>query len=163
MKVRRSSNNGGVKQLVAVMKELEGVVGKVGFFESAKYVDGTPVAYVASIHEFGYAEGGIPARPFFRPTIQEQGPAWGEAFGKGAKAIAKGRYTPFQVMDAVGQLAAGDVKKTISEIQSPPLDPDTIAARRRRYKDKKTTGNLSKPLVDTALMINSVTNETTQK
>lgn len=163
MKVRRTSTNGGTRQLIAVMKELEGVVGKVGFFESAKYADGTPVAYVASIQEFGSAPQGIPARPFFRTTIAEQGGEWGDAFGKGAKAIAKGTYTPFQVMDAVGQLAAGDVKNKISEISEPPLDPDTIAARRRRYADKKTTGSLTKPLVDTAVMINSVTNETTQK
>lgn len=163
--VRKPGPNGGTRELIATMKALEGVVGKVGFFESAKYNDkkGTPVAYVAAIHEYGSAPQGIPARPFFRPTIAREGAAWGVAFGKGAKAIVKGNQTPFSVMDAVGQLAAGDVKRTIADLQSPPLDPDTIAARRRRYKDKKTTGNLTKPLVDTSIMVDSVTNETTQK
>ena len=145
-------------RLEVAARELSNVQGKVGFFESAKYPDGTPVAYVAAVQEFGYSEGGIPPRPFMRTTASEQGGSWTEAFGKGAKAIARGTFTPHQVMDAVGQLAAGDIRKKISEITSPPLQPATVAARRRRYKDKKTTGSLTKPLVDTAVMVNSVTN-----
>lgn len=145
-------------RLAVAAQELSNVQGKVGFFESAKYADGTPVAYVAAIHEMGYATGGIPPRPFMRPTAIEQGPHWTEAFGKGAKAIARGTFSAHQVMDAVGQLAAGDIRKKISEITSPPLEPATVAARRRRYKNKSITGNLTKPLVDTAVMVNSVTN-----
>lgn len=139
-------------------RELSAVQGKVGFFESAKYPDGTPVAYVASVQEFGYAEGGIPPRSFMRTTAAEQGKNWTDAFGKGAKAIARGTFTAHQVMDAVGQLAAGDIRKKISEITSPPLKDATIKARQRRYADKKTVGKLAKPLVDTAVMVNSVTN-----
>lgn len=145
-------------RLLEGARELSDVQGKVGFFESAKYPDGTPVAQVAVVHEFGYTEGGIPPRPFMRTTANEQSANWSEAFGKGAKAIAKGRFSATQVMDAVGQLAAGDIRKKISEIQSPPLKEATIKARKRRYKDRKTTGNLTKPLVDTAVMVNSVTN-----
>lgn len=150
-------------RLLEGARELSSVQGKVGFFESAKYPDGTPVAYVASIHEFGYSEGGIPPRPFMRTTANEQGQNWSEAFGKGAKAIARGTFTAHQVMDAVGQLAAGDIRKKISEIQQPPLQEATVKARKRRYKDRKTTGNLTKPLVDTAVMVNSVTNTVENK
>ncbi len=38
---------------------------QVGWFESAKYDDGTPVAGVAAIQEFGSAKNRIPPRPFF--------------------------------------------------------------------------------------------------
>lgn len=162
MKVRRVSNNGGVQRLAVAVAGLDGLTGKVGYFESAKYADGTPVALVATVNEFGSASQGIPARPTMRPAIAKHSREWSSLFGQGARAVAKGTRTAFEVMDVMGQKAAGDVKVEIAELQSPPLDPDTIAARRRRYADKKTTGNLSKPLVDTGIMINSVTNETSQ-
>ena len=41
----------------------------VGFFESARYPDGTPVALVAAVHEFGTEDGRIPERPSFRTAI----------------------------------------------------------------------------------------------
>lgn len=144
-------------------RELSGVIGKVGFFETAKYPDGTPVAEIAAVQELGYPKGGIPPRPFMRTAAAEHGKEWKESFAKGAKAIANGRFTAHQVMDAVGQAAAGDIRKKISTITTPPLKASTVAARRRRYKDKKTTGNLSKPLVDTAVMVNSVTNAVEDK
>lgn len=151
----------GAQRLAIAVGDLDGLVGKVGFFDTAKYADGTPVAYVASIHEFGAAEQGIPPRPFFRPTIAERSAEWTKQFGQGARAVAKGTFTASQVMDAVGLGAAGDVAKTIAGITTPPLKDATIAARRRRYANpklgKKTKGNLAKPLVDTAVMVNSVT------
>lgn len=161
MKTRRSGP--GAQAVLARVQGLAGVAGKVGFFESAKYPDGTPVAYVASIHEFGYAEGNIPPRSFMRPTIAEHSKEWAKQFGGGAKRVAEGTMTPSQVMDAVGLAAAGEVAKTIAGIKEPPLQESTIEARKHRYADKKTTGNLSKPLVDTAVMVNSITSVTEQK
>ncbi|MDL2105264.1 hypothetical protein QQJ69_19235, partial [Proteus mirabilis] len=55
-------------QLKAVYYELARKRLSVGFFEHSKYPDGTPIAYVASIQELGYPAGGIPPRPFLRPT-----------------------------------------------------------------------------------------------
>ena len=68
-----------------------------------------------------------------------------------------------RIGSGLGQLAAGDIRKKISEIQQPPLQEATVKARKRRYKDRKTTGNLTKPLVDTAVMVNSVTNTVENK
>ena len=42
---------------------------RVGFFSTAKYDDGTSVANVAGIQEFGAPAVGIPERPFFRQSI----------------------------------------------------------------------------------------------
>ena len=41
---------------------------QVGFFATAKYDNGTPVAAVAAYNEFGTKR--IPERPFFRQAIQ---------------------------------------------------------------------------------------------
>lgn len=142
-------------ELVARIKGLESDPGAVGWFETAKYPSGAPVAYVASIQEFGW--GPIPPRPFMRPTIGEQSASWSQLFGKAAKAVAAGKLTADAAMTQICAKAAGDVAVTISRITAPPLKPTTVAARRRRYADKNTTGNLTKPLVDTGLMIGTIT------
>lgn len=146
-----------VEQVRIAVEGLGDTAGKVGYFESSKYPDGTPVAYVAAIQEFGADEQGIPARPTMRPTIAAQSPEWARQFGAGARAVVQGKTTAPKVMEAVGMLAAGDVRKAIAELSAPPLAESTVAARRRRYADKKTKGNLSKPLVDTAVMVNALT------
>ena len=38
---------------------------RIGFFASAKYQDGTPVAAVAAWHEFGAPKVRLPSRPYF--------------------------------------------------------------------------------------------------
>ena len=47
----------------------------VGFYKTATYPDGTPVAAVAAWNEFGTKGGGwggpIPERPFFRQTVRK--------------------------------------------------------------------------------------------
>ncbi len=133
---------------------------RVGFFDTAKYPDGTPVAYVATIQEFGYPQGGIPARPFMRPTIAQQQAAWRESLRKGARATLNGRLTAQQMLTQFGLAAAGDVSKTISLIDTPPLAESTIAARKSR---RKSPGVSVKPLVDTGLMIGAVSSQVTDK
>lgn len=144
MPVKRSGP--GVARFVAALKELDGLQAKTGFFETAKYDDGTPVAYVATIHEFGYPEGGIPMRAFMRPTVADKGQSWLDMLAQGSKSILTGGATPHQVLEAVALRAAGDVGKTIASVTSPPLSPLTIARKGSK-----------KPLVETGLMLQSVT------
>lgn len=153
--------NERAKALTVAMRQLDaGLQCRVGFFDTAKYPNGMPVAAVAAVHEFGYSPGGIPARPFFRPTIAEQSPEWTRQFGRAAKAIANGKITAANALEQLGALAAGDVRKTIAGITSPPLKESTIAARRRRYA--KPGGKLDKPLVDTGILFGSVTHLVTK-
>lgn len=144
-------------KLVANVGALAGVEGQVGWFETAKYPSGMPVAYVAAIHEFGYPAGGIPPRPFFRPTIAAQSAEWSRQFGRAAAAIANGKIEPGPAMTQLCALAAGDVAKTIATLTTPALRESTVNARRRARADKKTVGNLTKPLVDTGIMLGTLT------
>lgn len=139
------------------LKELGTKSVKAGWFESSVYPNGTPVAYVAAIQEYGYPAGGIPPRPFMRPTIAKQLNAWKALMLSGAKAVLAGNETIHNVLDKLGAKAAGDVAVTISQITQPPLKPATIAARARKRVNRGITTSLSKPLVDTALLINTVT------
>ena len=62
----------GGKKLQRLLREAGkgGVSGvKVGFFSTARYEDGTPVAAVAAWNEFGTET--IPERPFFRNALAE--------------------------------------------------------------------------------------------
>lgn len=137
---------------------IDGYTSKVGWFESAKYEDGTPVAGVAAVHEFG--SGNVPPRPFMRPTAKKESAQWGKIAGSGTRAILAGNASPSDVMDGLGLAAEGDIRKTISQIQEPPLAPATIRAKQSKLADKNKVGNLSKPLVETGLMIASLTSVT---
>ena len=51
--------------IIARVKDLDGKVGKAGWFHTSRYADGTPVAYIAAIQEFGVHinhPGGTPYR-----------------------------------------------------------------------------------------------------
>lgn len=142
--VRRSGPGAG--KVAAVVKGLDGLEAKVGWFESALYPDGTPVAYVATIHEFG--TGKIPARPFMRPAVAEYGQSWLDQLATGARMAVQsdGAISAIEVLDAVAQTAAGNVGQVIKSVMSPALKPVTIARKGH-----------AKPLIDTGQMFQSVT------
>lgn len=175
--------------LEIAMRDLNKLEVKVGWFASAKYGDGTPVAYVAAIQENGAASRSIPPRPFFKPTQEQQKTEWAALMEQGVKAITKGNETAYTTLDKLGLLAAGDVRKTISQIQTPPLSLITLLARKYRKQNKgkpgyvpvagkkigefakqskkpedvDVTGVNPKPLVDTRVMINTLTSIVEEK
>lgn len=126
---------------------------RVGWFDTGQYQDGTPVAYVAAIHEFGNPAGGVPARPFMRPTIEAKTPEWKSTLAGGAHQVLNGRLNAEQMLGQVGQMAAGNIAETIASINTPALKPSTIKGRESR---RKSPGVSTKPLVDTGLLIQSV-------
>ena len=159
LKVQRGKNS-LINRLPVILKDLEGKVGKVGWFEEQRYDDknNTPVAYVATIQEYGYPPKNIPARPFMSTTIIAKKNEWRMIAKKGAKQVIEGKVTVGYVMEAIGLKASGDIKKTISQITEPELHPSTIAARLARRSNQTTLGLLTKPLIDTGYMLNSLTN-----
>jgi hypothetical protein len=174
------SNPRGFEVLLGKLKELNGIESRVGWFPSARYEDGTPVALAASVNEFGH--GPIPPRPFFRPTIAAEQQAWAGYAAQGAKAVLNSKLTGFQVMDGLGERAQEDVKETINQITSPPLSPITLELRAMKHMDpnlrvtasvvgqvaakvrqpgyKLASGTPDKPLIDSKLLINSLTHTT---
>ena len=145
-------------QLEVALSKLDGKVGKVGWFEKSKYEDGTQVAYIAAIQEYGWPAKNIPPRPTMRPTIIKKRKEWQKIAEAGAKAILAGTQTIETVMEGIGLSAAGDIRKAITELTEPPLSPATIYARLHRKSDKKTIGLLTKPLIDTGIMLGTLTN-----
>lgn len=141
--------------LQQTIKDLDGQECRVGWFEGAKYENGTPVAYVASVQEFGH--GPIPPRSFMRSTQAEKSEDWTRLVEVAARGIAQGKRTSADVFELLGAQAAGDVRAKIASITEPELKKSTLAARRQR-------GNSStKPLVDERIMINTLTHQVTTK
>lgn len=155
MKVKRTR-----KDIGKLLHNLESRALRVGFFDSAQYPDGTPVAYVAAIQEYGYPEGNIPARSFFRTTISGQKDGWRDGIAAGSRAMLEGKISAESMLSQIGGLAAGQIGQTISQISEPDLAESTIEARRRR---RKSPGVSTKPLVDSGTLIKSVTFDVADK
>lgn len=185
IKVKVVSNN-GMQRLEKAIKDLDGLSLKVGWFSTNVYENGTPVAGVAAIQEFGVPEKNIPARPFMRPTVEEKKDSWANLANSGARAIIAGNETAESVFEKMGFRIRGDIQKKIASVYQPPLKPATVLARLRRagvltkplakryrdYRDKlqklsaedvKVIGNSEKPLVDTRIMIDSITSVVEKK
>jgi hypothetical protein len=118
---------------------------KVGFLEGATYPDGTPVALVAAVQNFGAPAQGIPPRAFFSNMIASKSPGWGD---KLARILKQNGYRARESLALMGAGIAGQLRQAIVDTNAPPLSPATIQAK-----------GFDKPLVDTGHMLNSVDSE----
>jgi len=135
--------------------------GKVGWFPSAKYPDGTPVAGVAAVQELGSAKQGIPPRPFFRPTELEQAGEWARVSAGLSRMVMRGEIQPTALFEGLCLKAEGDVRETITKLQTPPLAQATIADRKRRLRagGPPPAATIEKPLVDSGLLLATLTSQ----
>lgn len=78
-----------------------------------------PVATVAAMNEYGTSN--IPMRPFFRDTIAEKQRGWIVKFKENINA---GTYA---AIVKLSQESVKDIKQTITDYNSPPNSPKTIA------------------------------------
>jgi hypothetical protein len=139
-------------------KLLKEKVLQVGFMENAKYPDGTSVAMVAAIQEYGAPRANIPPRPYFRNMIAAKHKEWGPAI---AGLLKQHNYDASATLLEAGDHIAEQLKQSIRDTNSPPLKPATIRARggkgTEKFNPKDPKTFIAKPLIHTAQMINSVT------
>jgi hypothetical protein len=109
---------------------------KVGFFETSIYADsGTPVAYVASIHEFGAHGNGVnvPARPFMRPSVANHKTEWGELAAEQVEDYLDGSSDLRTVLTNIGLQMEGDtLEQLLKQDDKKPLSKITLLLRRWR-------------------------------
>jgi hypothetical protein len=115
---------------------------RVGFLEKSSYPDGTPVAMVAAIQDFGAPKVGIPPRPFFRNMIAEKSSEWPRAI---ADLLKANDYDAAKTLNQVGEAVAGQLRESIVATNEPPLAPSTIKRK-----------GFSKPLIDQGIMIGAI-------
>ena len=170
----------GAAKLKTILAGLKNAETKVGITAPSKYEDGTSVAYVAAIQEFGSPKRAIPPRPVFRPTIADKKNNWRQVMERGAKKLSTG-MSAAEAMELVGLVAAGDIRKKYSTITTPPLSLVTLRLRKLKREGAKITaktvgqvhkalkqvqgppdvsGVSTKPLVFDGILINSITSVT---
>ena len=156
---------GQIDALQKAVKALEGSQSKVGWFPSAVYEGGQPVAGVAQVHEFGSPARGIPPRLGMRATATEKRQEWANTAKNISKAAVQGKIAPGRVLEAVAMAAEGAIRATITKVNSPALKQATVAARKRRLANggKGAQASIAKPLVDTGVLLNTLTSETVKK
>lgn len=183
MSVRDSGNF--KKRLNEAKKKYQSVTVQVGFLENATYPDGTSVAYIAAVQEYGATinmparqgeiyrktrEDGtwtkktgsrlvkkrkanlitkvnipahtitIPSRPFFRNAIAGNRQDWKKKY-----AFLLKRNAFEMATKTLAEIIVGDIKKSITTLENPPLSKSTIKRK-----------GFNKPLIDTGHMLNSV-------
>ena len=146
---------------------------RVGFLEDATYPDGTSVAMVAAIQNFGAPGRGIPPRAFFSNMITRQSPQWGARF---ARILASTDYDVGKSLGLMGEGIKGQLQQAIVETNSPPLSAITLMLRKMKADDpnlvvtgatvgeaarrvaagEDVSGVSTKALVDSGHMLNSV-------
>jgi hypothetical protein len=132
---------------------------EVGYAEDALYPDGTPVASIAFIHEYGAiipwynaAKGceeiqEIPPRPTFRPMIAEQSPTWGP------KLLGQLKTTDYDIDVSLQNLGDDIVRHLVDAIQTltePPLKPVTLMIRKMLSEDPSLRSLSRESLVNVA-------------
>ena|ERR1035437_2436223 len=170
----------GGDQLSKKLQEFAGKIAgaktvRIGFLEKATYPNGTPVAMVAAIQEFGAPKAGIPPRPFFRNMIAKHKAEWAPAI---AALLKANQYDAKLTLDQVGESIAGQLRQSIVDTNAPLLSPVTLMLRkmfgnnpsairgrdvaeaRRRVAAGESDGGVSrKPLVWTGNLLNSIDHE----
>lgn len=145
------------------LADLKSKQAAVGWFSTAKYPDSNvPVAYVATIAEFGNPENNQPPRSFVRTTQTEKQKGWSVLLAKGSTRVMEGKMTAEFMYDSLGLQIAGDIRKTLATASFAPISDATIAAR-ARIRGVSIEDVNKDPLHFTGYMQTSLTNQVTDK
>lgn len=141
-KVVKRINHKLMDRLTMTNENLQRV--KVGVPAGRTESDGTSIALIARVHEFGAPSVGIPERPFLRNTIMANLEKYKRLNRINIIKYFQGTITMEQALGQLGLMAAADVKQFIHN-NSYQLKPATIAAK-----------GSSRALVDTGQLVQSI-------
>lgn len=136
------------KRLTKTFKDGKNETVKIGFpaanSETQSTKDGVTALFKATVNNYGL---GVPKRPFMQI-------AYAQNLKKYRNILKKdlGKKPQKQVLEIIGSIGAGDVKKTIRDLKNPPNSALTI----------KIKGS-DNPLIDSAHMFSSVSYAVVEK
>lgn len=96
---------------------------------AGSYEDGTPIAVIGAIQEFGSADGRIPERSFLRAPLRANVKLLNKIMKELLPQVVGGQMTMFQLMEAVGARAAAVSQEAIEAGIAPANAPSTIASK----------------------------------
>lgn len=98
----------------------------------------------------------IPPRPFMKPSVEDNKEDFVGQIEIISRQFLQGEISEQKAADKIGEAAAGNIKKAIAKVTAPPLKASTVRRKRNRYADKSVTGALTKPLMDSGHLLESV-------
>lgn len=152
-------------------KVTSGASVRVGFLEGATYPDGTPVAAIAAIQNFGAPRVGIPPRPFFSNMIAEHGGEWGDDI---AELLRRTGFDARAALELEGEHIEGQLRDAIIDGDFQPNSPVTNLLKyrfptggqtfedvlqARSDVDAGVTAPAGKPLEQSRFMLGSIDSE----
>ena len=151
-----SDRDHGLQALVERVGSLSSAAVRVGVLQDkggeakrsqgASEVKGLTILEVATVHEFGAPERGIPQRSFLRGTVDEQEAEIRADQHRLAVAYLSGKIQLGKALNQLGARIAGRIQQRIARGIDPPNAARTIARK-----------GSSKPLVDTGQLRSSIT------
>lgn len=158
MSVEFKENTKAYNRVVRNMNTLKGAYVKIGLIEGKKVAspvftgsnhvpitDMQNMVDIACAHEFGSNKHNIPARPFMKPTIDNNKEKLDRLMASLLDNVIAGLNTPNTALRALGEEGVGLIKQQIDLVNSPALHQRTI--------DKKQS---DKPLIDRGQMKESM-------
>lgn len=109
-------------QMLDKYRGLERVTLRVGIMGGKTYPDGTPVAEVGYVNEYGTDV--IPTRPFFRSAIANERSVLPQM-----AASLLGKNDPETALRLIGEHMVGALSDSVQTWSEPPNAPSTIAAK----------------------------------
>jgi hypothetical protein len=98
----------------------------------------------------------IPPRPFMKPSVEDNKEDFVGQIEIISRQFLKGEISEQKAADKIGEAAAGNIKKAIAKVNAPPLKASTVRRKRNQYADKSVTGALTKPLIGSGHLLESV-------
>jgi hypothetical protein len=147
VRVVENTKLAGMKALADRIARLGRAQVLVGIPEGKTEADGTSLALVAAVNEFGSADGRIPERPAFRRGLGSAGAraAYRRLNQRNLKRVADGTMDGRAALGQLGLLGVSLVQREIRDGHFTPNAPSTIA---RKGSDK--------PLVDSGQLIGGI-------
>ncbi len=117
----------------------------MGFLENARYPNGTQVAMVAAIQNFGAPRAGIPPRPFFTNMVKAEAAGWGAEL---AARMKKNDNDTKRSLVQLGFHIEGQLRQAIVDTDSPPNSPVTNLLKQRFPMGGQTFADVLKARAD---------------
>jgi len=147
--VKLQDRIGSYQKIRDAFAHADGTHVKVGFPSESLPAAGeagdiSEVAEIAAFNEFGTSS--IPERPFFRQGLDNNKQAINEFVDKEHEQVLTGNRSVSEALNRIGLFVQSKIQDSIRNGDFAPLHPATKAAK-----------GSTRPLIDTAQMLNSVT------
>lgn len=169
-----------------ITRSLDDFEVQAGWFENTKYEDGTSVAGIAAVQNYGaqitvtdkmrnylhylgihlsQSKGDIiiPPRPFMdKAKARIQGQEGKQILLQELLRVFEGRQTMEQATSRLAKWLQGIIQEEIKNTTDPPLSEATIEIRNNEYASKSKNSS-TKPLNSSGIMFNTVQSKVTKK